>query len=57
MLQYKMFQNELYNTESLYRFIQRTCNCNDEAEWIPFQTQYFSENLVVPEIEPEPLDL
>jgi hypothetical protein len=28
-----------------------------EAEWTPFQTHYFSENLVAPGIEPEPLDL
>jgi hypothetical protein len=28
-----------------------------KAEWIPFQTYYFSENLVVPGIEPGPLDL
>jgi hypothetical protein len=28
-----------------------------EAEWSPFQTLYFSENLVLPGIESEPLDL
>jgi hypothetical protein len=28
-----------------------------EAEWTPFQTHYFSENLVAPVIEPGPLDL
>jgi hypothetical protein len=28
-----------------------------EAEWTPFQTQFFSENLVTPGIEPGPLDL
>jgi hypothetical protein len=27
------------------------------SEWTPFQTHYFSENLVVHEIEPGPLDL
>jgi hypothetical protein len=32
-------------------------NCSHEAEWIPFQTHYFSENLEMPEIEPGPLDL
>jgi hypothetical protein len=32
-------------------------SCTDEAEWTPFQTHYFSENLVAPGIEPEPLDL
>jgi hypothetical protein len=28
-----------------------------EAEWAPFQTQYFSENLVAPGMKPRPLDL
>jgi hypothetical protein len=28
-----------------------------EAEWNPFQTHYFSENLVVPGIDPGPLNL
>jgi hypothetical protein len=32
-------------------------SCTQEAEWIPFQTHYFSENLVVPGLEPRPLDL
>jgi hypothetical protein len=32
-------------------------NCTYEAEWTLFQTHYFSEILVVPEIEPGPLDL
>jgi hypothetical protein len=27
-------------------------NYPHEAEWAPFQTHYFSENLVVPGIEP-----
>jgi hypothetical protein len=27
-------------------------NCTQEAEWTPFQTHYFSENLVAPRIEP-----
>jgi hypothetical protein len=31
--------------------------CTHEAEWTPFQTHYFSENLVDPGIEPELLDL
>jgi hypothetical protein len=26
-------------------------NCTHEAEWIQFQTHYFSENLVVPRIK------
>jgi hypothetical protein len=28
-----------------------------EAQWTPFQTHYFLENLVVPGIEPGSLDL
>jgi hypothetical protein len=28
---------------------------NHEAEWTPFQTHYFSGNLVAPGIEPGPL--
>jgi hypothetical protein len=32
-------------------------NCTHEAEWTPFQTNYFLENLIVPGIEPGPLDL
>jgi hypothetical protein len=28
-----------------------------EAEWTPFQTHYFSENLVAPGIEPGIVDL
>jgi hypothetical protein len=28
-----------------------------QAEWTPIQTNYFSENLVAPGIEPGPLDL
>jgi hypothetical protein len=28
-----------------------------KAEWTPFQTHYFSENLVAPRTEPGPLDL
>jgi hypothetical protein len=31
--------------------------CTHDAEWTPFQTHYFSENLVMPGIEPGPLDL
>jgi hypothetical protein len=27
------------------------------AEWTPFQTHYFSENLVTPGIEPGPMDV
>jgi hypothetical protein len=32
-------------------------NCIHEAEWTPFQTLYFTKNLVAPGIEPVPLDL
>jgi hypothetical protein len=32
-------------------------NCTHEAEWTPFQTHYFSENLAAPGIDPGPLDL
>jgi hypothetical protein len=32
-------------------------NYTHEAEWAPFQTHYFSEYLVAPEIEPGTLDL
>jgi hypothetical protein len=37
--------------------IKQLLNCTHEAEWTPFQTHYFSENLVAPGIEPGPLDL
>jgi hypothetical protein len=42
---------------SRYVFLHVALNCTHEAEWTPFQTHYFSENLVVPGIEPGPLDL
>jgi hypothetical protein len=32
-------------------------SCTHEAEWTPFQTHNFSENLVELRIEPGPLDL
>jgi hypothetical protein len=32
-------------------------SCTHEAEWTPFQTHYFSENLVVPGLESGTLDL
>jgi hypothetical protein len=32
-------------------------NCTHKAEWNPFQTHYFKENLVEAGIEPGPLDL
>jgi hypothetical protein len=39
------------------RYISFLLNRIHEAEWTPFQTRYFSENLVAPIIEPWPLDL
>jgi hypothetical protein len=38
-------------------FSKQLLSCTHEAEWTPFQTLYFSDNLVAPEIEPGPLDL
>jgi hypothetical protein len=35
-----------------YFFIQVVSQFSHEAEWTPFQTPYFSENLIGPEIEP-----
>jgi hypothetical protein len=40
-----------------YLFFQVAPQLCSEAEWTPFQTHYFSENLVVPGIESGPLDL
>jgi hypothetical protein len=42
---------------SRYFFFQVAPELYSEAEWTPFQTHYFSENLVAPGIEPGPLDL
>jgi hypothetical protein len=42
---------------SLYFSIKKLLNCTHEAECTPFQTHYFSENLVVPGIELGPPDL
>jgi hypothetical protein len=49
---------------SRYFSIKQLLSCTHEAEWTPFQTHYcflsffvFSENLVVPGIEPGPPDL
>jgi hypothetical protein len=46
---------------SRYFFFQVALSCTHEAERTPFQTHYFSENLVAPGsapgIEPGPLDL
>jgi hypothetical protein len=42
---------------SRYFFFQVAPQCIQEAEWTPFQTHYFSENAIAPEIEPGRLDL
>jgi hypothetical protein len=42
---------------SRYFFFQVAPQFTHEAEWTPFQTHYFSENLVATGIEPGPLDL
>jgi hypothetical protein len=36
---------------------QQLLNFTHEAEWIPFQTHYFSENLIAPGNEPGLQDL
>jgi hypothetical protein len=42
---------------SRYFFLKVAPQFYHEAEWTPFQSQYFSENVVAPGIEPGPLDL
>jgi hypothetical protein len=37
---------------SRYFSFKYLLGCTHEAEWTPFQTHYFSENLVAPGIEP-----
>jgi hypothetical protein len=39
---------------SIYISSKQLLSCTHEAEWTQFQTHYFSENLVVPGIEPRP---
>jgi hypothetical protein len=41
---------------SRYFLFQVAPQLYSEVEWIPFQTYYFSENVVVPGIDPRPLD-
>jgi hypothetical protein len=43
--------------QSRYFFFEVAPQLYLKAEWTPFQTHYFSENLVVPGIEPGPLYL
>jgi hypothetical protein len=38
-----------------YFSFKQLLSCTHEIEWTPFQTHYFSENLVAPGIEPGPL--
>jgi hypothetical protein len=47
----------IFTTEAATISSKQLFNCTYEAEWTPFQTHYFSENLVAPGINPEPLDL
>jgi hypothetical protein len=42
---------------SRYFFFQVAPQLYSRAEWTPFQTHYFSENLVGSGIEPGPLDI
>jgi hypothetical protein len=42
---------------SRYFFLPSSSSSVLTREWTPFQTHYFSENLVAPVIEPGPLDL
>jgi hypothetical protein len=42
---------------SRYLSIKQLLSCTHEAEWTPFQTHYFSEDVAAPGIEPEPVDL
>jgi hypothetical protein len=42
---------------SRYLSIKYLLSCTHKAEWTPFQTHYYSENLVEQGIEPGPLDL
>jgi hypothetical protein len=42
---------------SRYFSFKQLLNYSHEAEWTPFQTHYFSENLVEPGIDPGPLNL
>jgi hypothetical protein len=42
---------------SRYFSFKQLLSCTQEAEWAAFQTNYFSENLLLPGIEPGLLDL
>jgi hypothetical protein len=42
---------------SHYFFFQELLSFTHEADWTPFQTHYFPENLITSGIEPGPLAL
>jgi hypothetical protein len=44
--------SRLSRQEPLLYLPSSSSNCTLEAEWTPFQTHYFSENVVLPGIEP-----
>jgi hypothetical protein len=46
----------LYTGAATFSF-KHLLSCIHKAEWTLFQTHHFSENLAVPGIEPEALDL
>jgi hypothetical protein len=43
----------VFYTEVATIFYKYLLSCTYEAEWTPFQTHYFSENVVAPVIEPD----
>jgi hypothetical protein len=45
----------VFQTGALTFSFKYLLNCTHEAEWTPFKTHYFSENLVALGIEPGPL--
>jgi hypothetical protein len=49
-------RNLVFLDRSRYYFFQVIPQLYSEAKWTPFQTHYFSENLIAPGFEPEPLD-
>jgi hypothetical protein len=52
-----MAVNLCFLDRSPYSSFKFFINYPHEAEWTPFQTHYFSENLAALGIEPEPLDM
>jgi hypothetical protein len=49
--------SRIFRPEPLLFSFKQLLSCTHEAEWTPFQTHYFSENLVAPGIEPGLMDL